>query len=242
MKQPPAWQFDEFRQIGRDYRSAEEVRIYDETHGRFRDLAAEANSALDALAVEAGGVLLDIGAGTGVFAREAARRGLQVHAADVSETMIAYAREQTRGFGITFHHAGFLTLELPDASVDVVTTTFALHHLPDYWKGIGLRRLNRLLTASGRLYLRDVILQEEDSQENIRQFIARQEALGGRFLREDAEGHFRDENSTCEWVMDGLLERAGFRIERKHFENGLIGTYFCRKTEAGSGPGTAGGG
>ncbi len=231
MKTLPQWHFDEFKQIGRDYGSVEEVRVYDETHAQFRDIPAEANVALDALEVRPGEVLLDIGSGTGMFAIEAARRGLEVHAADVSETMIAYAKTRACDVEITFQHAGFLTLERPPASVDIITTTYAFHHLPDYWKGIALNRLAGMLRAGGRLYLRDVILQEADSIQNIQRLINHQQALGGDFLREDAEGHFRDEHSTYEWVMDGLLERAGFQIEKKTFEGGVLGVYFCSTGE-----------
>lgn len=223
------WQCNEFQQVGRDYGSVEEVRIYDETHAQFRDMAAEANLALDRMKATAGQVILDIGSGTGVFALEASKRGLMVHAADVSQTMISYAKERTRGFDVTFHHAGFLTLDLPDASVDLITTTFAFHHLPDYWKGIALSRLHRILKENGVLYMRDVIIEHENSLVNIEKMIAQQEELGGDFLREDAEGHFRDENSTYDWVMDGLFERTGFRIESKEFEGGLLGTYYCTK-------------
>lgn len=223
------FQFDEFVQVGRDYTSKEEVRIYDETHSQFRDIATEANQALEKMGVRPNQVLLDIGSGTGVFAREAAKRELIVHAADVSQTMISYAKEETKDFDINFHHAGFLTLDIPEGSIDFITTTFAFHHLPDYWKGIALKRLNRMLKEGGQLYLRDVIIEEENSIENIDKMIAHQESLGGDFLRDDALEHFRDENSTYDWVMDGLLNRSGFRIESRDFEGGLLGTYYCRK-------------
>ncbi|MGB0371940.1 MAG: class I SAM-dependent methyltransferase [Opitutales bacterium] len=225
------WHFNEFVQVGRDYTSIEEVKVYDETHSQFRDIALEANDALDRLGVAPNQVLVDIGSGTGIFSREASKRGMVVHASDVSETMISYAQEQTKGFEIMFHHAGFLTLDLPDASVDFITTTFAFHHLPDYWKGIALKRIWRMLKTGGQLYLRDVIIQEENSFENIEALISHQESLGGDFLRDDAIEHFRDENSTYDWVMDGLIDRASFQVVSKEFAGGLLGTYYCRKRE-----------
>lgn len=223
------FQFDEFIQVGRDYTSTEEVRAYNETHSQFRDIAAEANQALERMGVTPNQVLLDIGSGTGVFAREAARKELIVHAADVSQTMISYAKEETKEFEITFHHAGFLTLDIPDCSIDFITTTYAFHHLPDYWKGIALKRLNRMLKQGGQLYLKDVIIEEENSLENIDKMIAHQESLGGDFLRDDALEHFRDENSTYDWVMDSLLERSNFSVASREFEGGLLGTYYCKK-------------
>ncbi|MBT5705080.1 MAG: methyltransferase domain-containing protein [Verrucomicrobia bacterium] len=224
------WHFDEYQQIGRDYTSPEEVQVYDESHAQFRDIAKENNEALDCLKVSPGTVLLDIGCGTGTFAIESARRGLDVHAADVSKAMLAYAKDKAKGCDIVFHNAGFLTLEMAHESVDLITTTFAFHHLPDFWKGIALKRLFRMLKPSGRLYIRDVILEEDDALENIARLVEHQELMGGDFLREDAEGHFREENSTYDWVMDGLLSRAGFSILMKTFDRGVLGTYICRKT------------
>ncbi len=224
-----AWQYDEYRQVGRDYSSVQEVEIYDETHARFRDLVAESHGVLDRLDLSPGSVLVDVGCGTGTFAVEAARRGLTVHAVDVSVAMLEYAKAKAVGLVITFHHAGFLTLDIPPESVDAITSTFAFHHLPDFWKGIALKRLNRMLKKEGILYLRDVIMTDQDPLQNIDQFIRGQEVAGGDFLKEDAEGHFRDEHSTYDWVMDGLLQRAGFVIESKEFEGGVIGTYLCKR-------------
>ncbi|MGK0199229.1 MAG: putative AdoMet-dependent methyltransferase [Yoonia sp.] len=55
----------------------------------------------------------------------------------------------------------------------------------------------------------------------------RQAAAGGDFLRADAEEHFRAEYSTYDWIVDGLLARAGFDIREKSIRHGVIGTYYC---------------
>lgn len=227
-----SWQYDEFKPVGRDYGSQPEVDVYDSSHADFRDIKAESNRVLDLLAVKQGDTILDFGSGTGTFAIEAARRGAHVHAIDVSMTMLARAKckaEQEGVGGIEFHHAGFLTYEHPDDSADFVVTTFAFHHLPDFWKGVSLKRIHRMLKMDGQFYLHDVIIEEKDSLENIARFIDQQKEAGGDFLRDDAEGHFRDEYSTYDWVMDGLLARVGFSVICKHLEGGVIGTYLCRK-------------
>jgi len=56
-----------------------------------------------------------------------------------------------------------------------------------------------------------------------------QASRGGEELREDAAGHFRSEHSTSEWVMRGLLERAGLRVVREGTEDGVIRRYLCGK-------------
>jgi len=227
-----SWQYDESKPVGRDYGSQSEVDVYDSSHSDFRDIKAESIRVLDVLAIKQGDTVIDFGSGTGTFAIEAARRGARVHAIDVSQTMLARAKskaDQEGVPGIEFRNAGFLTYEHPASSVDSIVTTFAFHHLPDFWKGVSLKRIYRMLKAGGHFYIHDVIIAETDSLENIALFIDQQKEAGGDFLSEDAEGHFRDEYSTYDWVMDGLLSRAGFSIISKHIEGGVIGTYLCRK-------------
>ncbi len=148
--------------------------------------------------------------------------------------MIDHAKAKSAQAGISnieFRHAGFLTYEHKDSPVDAVVTTFAFHHLPDFWKGIALKRMNSMLKPRGQLYIHDVILEEADALDNIAALIEKQAAAGGDFLRKDAEEHFRDEYSTYDWVMDGFLSRSGFTIKSKLMDSGVIGTYICVKNE-----------
>jgi ubiquinone/menaquinone biosynthesis C-methylase UbiE len=232
MKEHSSWQYDEFKQVGKDYSMPTEVEIYDSSHADFRDLEEESNAILEALAVKTNDVLIDFGAGTGTFAIQAALRCARVYAVDVSQTMIDYAKAKAAKTGVSnivFCHSGFLTYEHGDQAVDAIVTTFAFHHLPDFWKGIALNRMNRMLKPDGQLYINDVILEEDHALKNIAAFIDKQAAAGGDFLREDAEEHFREEYSTYDWIMDGLLSRAGFTIKSKSMHDGVIGNYLCAK-------------
>lgn len=229
----PAWQYDEFRQAGRDYGDPAEVNIYDSSHADFRDVAAEGEAVLAALHVDAHSTVADFGCGTGNFALMAAERCGKVHAIDVSLAMLERARKRAAEAGrinIEFHHAGFLTFDCPAETIDGITSTFALHHLPDLWKGVALRRMWNALKPGGRFHLHDVVVPHgEDSLERIARFVARQEKAGGEFLREDAEGHFREEFSTCDWIMEGLLTRAGFELLSFEIQNEVLLTAICRK-------------
>jgi len=229
-----AWQFDEFKPVGRDYGSQSEVDVYDSSHADFRDIVAESHHVLDTLGIKPGDTVIDFGSGTGTFAVEAAKREAKVHAVDVSQAMLARAKakaNQEGVSGIEFHHAGFLTYEHPEDSVDAVVTIYAFHHLPDFWKGIALKRIHRMLKPGGVFYLHDVVIQEPSALDNIARFVDNQEKAGGDFLREDAEGHFRDEFSTYDWVIDEMLSRAGFSVTSKHMEDGVLGTYLCIKKQ-----------
>lgn len=227
------WLYNEFDIVGRDYAAQDEVDVYDSSHADFRDIAAESDRALDLIDPPPGGVIIEFGSGTGTFTVQAARRGLRVHAVDVSQAMLDRAQEKAQEAGvdsISFHHAGFLHYKHPDGGADAIASTFAFHHLPDFWKGIALKRMNRMLKPKGRLYLYDVVIEENDALESIQAFIDEQARAGGDFLRDDAEGHFRDEFSTYDWVMDELFERAGFEIEHKSIEKGVLAEYLCIKT------------
>jgi cyclopropane fatty-acyl-phospholipid synthase-like methyltransferase len=227
------WIWNEFRQTGRDYSDQAEVERYDQTHADFRDAEAEALEALRMLDLSSGSRLLDLGCGTGTFATLAAKQCREVIAADVSEPMLALARQKASRLGLSnvrFEHHGFLTYEHRGAPLDAVTTTYALHHLPDFWQSVALRRIHNMLKSGGRFYLRDVVIPDTSQLfEPVQTFIDEQAGAGGDFLRQDAEGHFREEFSTFDWVMEGMLTRAGFTILDHQTESHVISTYLCKK-------------
>lgn len=231
------WLYDEYEQVGTDYGKQSEVDVYDARHGDFRDTEAESARILDALEIKESDSLIDFGAGTGVFAIRAAQSCSRVYAVDVSQPMLDRVRNRAVEAGLSnieFHNAGFLTYAHEDAPVDAVVTTFAFHHLPDFWKGIALTRIHGMLKPGGSLYIRDVIMEEAGAMANIQALIERLGSIGGDPLREDTERHFQDEYSTYDWVMDGLLSRSGFSIRSKDIEEGVIGTYICtRESEGG---------
>ena len=226
------WQFKEMVAVGRDYSNIEEVRRYDERHGRFRDVTGENDRILDLLSVDDNHVLIDFGAGTGAFSLQAARRCRQVYAVDVSKAMLDYAKaraEEQGSANIEFCHGGFLSYTHRDAPVDMVISKIALHHLPDFWKAAALKNVNGLLKPGGRFLLVDVVFSEENWPENISAWIAHIEGLGGPELARDIETHVREEYSTFTWIMEGLLERSGFRIDSKEYHHGVLAWYVCTK-------------
>lgn len=74
---------------------------------------------------------LDIGCGTGSFARRLAERSQHVLALDLSPEMIRIARERSAKFSnIDFQLADVLKLPLDVESFDCIATIATLHHLP----------------------------------------------------------------------------------------------------------------
>jgi ubiquinone/menaquinone biosynthesis C-methylase UbiE len=232
MNRSPAWQYDEFRQVGKDYSQRREVEAYDPSHADFRDVDKEFDDILDLLALQPGQVLVDIGCGTGRLPLAAAGRGLVVHAADVSKAMLDFAADRAKrdgAEGIQFVHAGYLSLDLPPRSVDAVVSNFSLHHLPDLWKARALQRIERMLKPGGQLYLHDVILPAGEPAARIEAFVESQAAAGGEFLRQDAEQHFRREFTTYDWILEGMLDRAGLAVVSKRPHGHVLCAYHCRK-------------
>ena len=97
MNNYPAWQYDEMKQIGKDYGNLEEVEAYDVRHGKFRDIEKENEAILESLRVKTDHVLIDIGTGTGAFALKAARSCAKVYAVDISRAMLEYGKKRLHG-------------------------------------------------------------------------------------------------------------------------------------------------
>ncbi len=232
MSEYPSWQYDEMKQIGKDYGDLAEVEAYDARHGKFRNIEKENEQILKVLEVKPEHVLIEFGTGTGAFALHAARRCSRVYAVDISRAMLEYAKKKAARAGITnivFCHGGFLAYSHAAPPVDAIVTNTAFHHLPDFWKGMALQRVNKMLKTGGKLYLSDVVFEHRDVQENVERFIERLENSAGSEMRADVEAHIRQEFSTYDWIMEGLLERAGFAITSKVMNDGVIGRYLCIK-------------
>ncbi|MGC0417120.1 class I SAM-dependent methyltransferase [Embleya sp. AB8] len=75
---------------------------------------------------------LDVGCGTGRFARRLAERGLTVDAIDPSAAVIAEARARTAPSPDAphFHHADLAESAPPDGHYDFIVCLASLHHMP----------------------------------------------------------------------------------------------------------------
>jgi len=211
----PEWYYDDVRQLGTDFTNAEQVTAYD--RNQARDPAADRALAAS-LRIGPDHTLLDLGCGTGQFAREAAKLAREVIAVDVSPVMLDFARDRAgeeKLDNIRFIHAGFLSYEHGGPPVDVVVTKSAFHHLPDFWKAVALSRMHGWLKPGGLLFLQDVVFSfpDPDYRRGIEDWIARMASPPGEgFTASDFATHVREEHSTFRWILEGLIERAGFRI------------------------------
>ncbi|MCE5231616.1 class I SAM-dependent methyltransferase [bacterium] len=226
----PDWQWNEMQQVGTDYADLAQVEAYDHRMGSFRDVAAENREDLAKFNLPSGSWILEIGCGTGRFARAAAAAGMNVTAIDVSPIMLEFIKKKAADEGlppIATQHSGFLTMDLPAAHFDAALSGAALHHLPDAWKLVALRNVARVLKQGGQFILRDVVFAVPDGESPEPAF----EHFAGAFpnMRVEAARHVAQEFSTYDWIMEGLLQRAGFEIlSRENPSEGFL-IYHCRK-------------
>lgn len=234
MKLLPKWFYDERQQIGTDYSDAKEVEEYDLRMQKIRNVKLEIKEIKVAINLNKDCSVLEIGTGTGELAIEVSKHCKEVVAIDVSAAMIEFAQKKANAQGrdnITFINAGFLSYTPQEKKFDAAVSQLALHHLPDFWKMIALQRINEVLKDDGKLYLRDVVFPSEvdDYGSLFNQIINGMRNSAGEVMAKEIELHIKEEFSTFDWIMEGLLKRTGFSIKSKEFQNGFIATYVCSK-------------
>ena len=107
----------------------------------------------EALDVRAGARVLDVAAGNGNATLAAARRGCDVTSTDYVPALLeaGRARAQAEGHAIQFQQADAEALPFPEASFDVVMSTFGVMFTPDQPKAA--RELARVCKPGGRIGL-----------------------------------------------------------------------------------------
>lgn len=231
----PGWRLDQVAHAGRENLDAGHVARYD----LIEDASADREVALlQEWGLRRESVVVELGTGTGQFALTVAAVVDRVIAVDVSSVMLAELRAKLAGAGaesVEVVQAGFLDYAHQGAPADVVYTRYALHHLPDFWKGVALARMHGLLRPGGLLRVWDVVYSFEphEAEERLEAWCATGGPQGGPgWSRADYEEHVRDEHSTYTWVLEALAARAGFRVElARYSEDGVFAEYLFRADE-----------
>lgn len=114
---------------------------------------------VDQALIQPGDSVLDVGCGTGevtLLAKTRAANG-KVYGLDPAPEMIAVARKKAarKGRDIDYRVGVIEALPFPDSSLDVVTSSLMMHHLPEELKVRGLAEIYRVLKPGGRLLIAD---------------------------------------------------------------------------------------
>ena len=232
----PLWIYNEFQASGVDYADLSVVRNYENRHRRFRDFDAEFERICKRTGLSPNDSVLDLGCGSGAFVIPAAKYCRQVYGADVSRNMLTLLQEkldEQKLENVRLYHAGFLTFgaikDSPE-QFDVIISSIALHHLPDFWKAVALQRVAELLKPDGVFYLYDVVFTfpVPDWQESVQRILNEMETAAGQ----EANKHISSEYSIFSWYLEGIFERVGLKVEQIIDDNDFLRAYVCRKVKA----------
>jgi cyclopropane fatty-acyl-phospholipid synthase-like methyltransferase len=220
-----SWLLDELALAGPEHVDPAVVGAYDRKAGfdPAPDIAL-----LRELGLDEDSTLLDFGAGSGTFALAAAPVAERVVAIDVSPAMVATlrAKVEVESVGnVECVQAGFLTYEHVGEPADVVYSRNALHHLPDFWKGIALSRVASILRSGGVLRLRDLVYSFDpaDAERFLGSWIASGAASSSvGWTSDELRAHVRDEHSTFAWILEDLLQHVGFQLEDVRYDASKI--------------------
>ncbi|TWU32263.1 class I SAM-dependent methyltransferase [Novipirellula artificiosorum] len=119
------------------------------------------------------GIWVDLGAGTGenvVLAGEAAHSLSEIHLVDLSSSLLEIASQRIKQAGlegVRIHLADATQFDLPPDSVDVVTFSYSLTMIPDWFEAIAVAE--SLLRPGGIIAVTDFYVSRKYAQEGSRQ-------------------------------------------------------------------------
>ncbi|MDX1747824.1 MAG: class I SAM-dependent methyltransferase, partial [Halobacteriales archaeon] len=209
---PPDWFIDEVRHAGTEHLDADQVARYDEK------IPFDPSDEIELLrehGLSTGDTVVDFGTGTGVFPLAVAEHCDRVVGIDVSETMLDVARGKAAERGVEnveFVHEGMVRYSHEGAPASFVFSKNALHHLPDFWKVEALKTIGETLEPGGVFRFHDLVYSFDpaESHERIEDWLAGMD--GTLFTDEELHDHFREEFSTYDFLMEPMLDRAGFDV------------------------------
>ena len=139
--------------------------------------------------IKEGDTVLDLGCGAGFDCFLAVKKvGLtgKVIGVDMTEEMIEKAKLNAEKLGVKnveFILSEIEKMPIPDNSVDIIITNCVVNLTPD--KTETFKEANRILKAGGRIYLSDIVLLEELSEEQRNDKDLLSGCVAGALLRDD---------------------------------------------------------
>lgn len=115
-------------------------------------------NAMGLVEVHAGMRVLDVGIGTGAMSELFEREGAEITGVDLSLRMLEICEAHHAGWRLV--EGDFLHLPISDGSQDLVVSSFAMHHLTDHERDLGVLECIRVLRAGGKFLLVDIMFQD----------------------------------------------------------------------------------
>lgn len=152
--------------------------------------------------IKEGDIVLDLGSGAGFDVFLAAKKvgaSGRVIGIDMTEEMIKKAKENAEKYNyknVEFKLGDIENLPIENNSIDVIISNCVINLAPDKLKVF--KEAHRVLKTGGKMYVSDIVLLEQLSQEqkNDEELIAG--CVGGALLKND---------------YIGLLKKAGFKVK-----------------------------
>jgi ubiquinone/menaquinone biosynthesis C-methylase UbiE len=218
------------------YLASDEISQYDQKAGYDPRSDIEL---LQSLGLDPQDTVIDFGAGTGTFATAAAAHCGTVIAVDISPAMTEVVQQRTRALGINnivSVCAGLLSYRHEGDAPAFLFSRNTLHHLSDFWKVLSLTHMYQLLKPGGVLRLRDLAFHFSpiETVPAVERWFANATTDSAQgWTRAELEHEVKTEYFTYTWLLEAMLERVGFVIEKREYSpSGIFAAYVCRKQEA----------
>lgn len=118
--------------------------------------------------VKKGNLVLDIGTGTGNLLLKFLKNGAFVIGLDPSKNMLDEAKKKVKNYEkveFILIEEPFLNIPFPDNYFDVVSSTYAFHHVSHELKEIALIEMLRVLKNKGILIIGDIMFKDKNEEE-----------------------------------------------------------------------------
>lgn len=166
--------------------------------------------------IQDGDVVLDLGSGAGFDAFLAAKKvgsSGKVIGVDMTEAMIKKAKEIAEKYGyknVEFRLGDIEDLPVEDESIDIIISNCVINLAPDKLKVF--KEAYRVLKKGGRMYVSDIVLLEEltEEQRDNEELIAG--CVGGALLKEDYLKKLRDAGFTVKILSEN------YEISKKQYQ------------------------
>ncbi|MBY7144927.1 methyltransferase domain-containing protein [Virgibacillus sp. NKC19-3] len=208
------WNFDSW---------AEDFDYHIKREGYAFNVHQDYNEALDkvvdTIKLQPGDICLDIGVGTGNLGSKLLSSGINVIGVDQSANMLEVCNEKHPTIETRKGH--FLALPLLNDQVDVIVSSYALHHVPDEEKVIALEEMNRVLKPHGQICIADLMFVNDQHRTSVMDSF--QAAGNNEAINAIEDEYYADQSLLMEW-----LDANNFIVETHQF-NDILSMIYAKK-------------